>query len=68
MKKILLVAVLALGACNAETREFWRVVEQQRAQGYVWKEIPCRPVQNRPAITMKTEGRPEIVCNVLVKE
>jgi hypothetical protein len=66
MKKVLLVAIL-LSACSKESAEFWRVVEEQRAQGYRWKEIPCRTVQNRPALPLIVEGRPEKVCHILSK-
>jgi len=68
MKYLILVSALVLGACNAQTAEFWRTVEQQRAEGYVWKEIPCRQVTpGVPAITIDTPIGNKLVCNKLVK-
>ena len=69
MKYLILVSALALGACNAQTMEFWRTVEKQRAEGYVWKEIPCRQVTpGVPAITIDTPIGNKLVCNVLTKD
>jgi hypothetical protein len=68
MKYLILVSLLLLGACNAQTMEFWRTVEKQRAEGYKWKEIPCRQVtSNVPAITIDTPAGNKLVCNKLVK-
>jgi hypothetical protein len=68
MKYAILTSLLALGACNAQTMEFVRTVEKQRAEGYVWKEIPCRQVTpGVPAITMDTPIGNKLVCNKLVK-
>ena len=68
MKYTILLSLLALGACNAQTAEFWRTVEKQRAEGHVWKEIHCRQVTpNVPAITMDTPIGNKLVCNKLVK-
>ena len=68
MKYLILVSALALGACNAQTMEFWRTVEKQRAEGYVWKEIPCRQVTlGVPAITIDPPTGKKLVCNKLVK-
>jgi hypothetical protein len=67
MKYLILLSALVLGACNAQTMEFWRTVEKQRAEGYKWKEIPCRQVTpGVPAITMDMPGS-KVVCNKLVK-
>ena len=69
MKYLILVSALALGACNAQTMEFWRTVEKQRAEGYVWKEIPCRQVTpGVPALTLDTPIGNKLVCNVLTKD
>lgn len=68
MKYIILVSALTLGACNAELLEFTRTVDEQRAAGYKWKQIPCRQVTpNVPALTLDTPGR-KAVCNVLTKD
>ena len=64
---ILLITLVALGACNAQTMEYFRTVEKQRAEGYVWKQIPCRQVtSNVPAITIDTPVGNKLVCNKLV--
>ena len=55
---------LLLSACD---KTFWDTVEEQKAQGYKWKEIPCRQVENYPAITIDTPTGKKLVCNVLVK-
>ena len=69
MKYVILLSLLALGACNAQTMEFVRTVEKQRAEGYKWKEIPCRQVTpGVPAITMDTPIGNKLVCNVLTKD
>jgi hypothetical protein len=69
LKYTILVSLLLLGACNTQTMEFWRTVEKQRAEGYVWKEIPCRQVTpDVPAITMDTPIGNKLVCNVLTKD
>ena len=68
MKYTILTLLLALGACNAQTAEFWRTVEQQRAEGYVWQQIKCRQVNSElPAITLDTPIGNKLVCNKLVK-
>ena len=68
MKYLILTSLLLLGACNAQTMEFWRTVEKQRAEGYKWKEIPCRQVTpGVPAITVDTPVGNKLVCNKLVK-
>ena len=69
MKYLILLSLLALGACNAQTMEFWRTVEKQRAEGYKWKEIPCRQVTpGVPAITIDTPTGKKLVCNKLAKD
>jgi len=69
MKYTILVSLLLLGACNTQTMEFWRTVEKQRAEGYVWKEIPCRQVTpGVPAITIDTPIGNKLVCNKLAKD
>jgi len=69
MKYLILTSLLALGACNAQTMEFWRTVEKQRAEGYKWKEIPCRQVTpGVPAITIDPPTGKKLVCNKLVKD
>jgi len=69
MKYLILVSALVLGACNAQFMEFQRTVEKQRAEGYKWKEIPCRQVTpDVPAITMDTPIGNKLVCNVLTKD
>ena len=68
MKYTILLSLLALGACNAQTMEFIRTVEKQRAEGYKWKEIPCRQVTlGVPAITIDPPTGKKLVCNKLVK-
>jgi len=68
MKYTVLLSLLALGACNAQTTEFVRTVEKQRAEGYKWKEIPCRQVTpGVPAITIDPPTGKKLVCNVLSK-
>jgi len=68
MKYTVLLSLLALGACNAQTMEFVRTVEKQRAEGYKWKEIPCRQVTpGVPAITIDPPTGKKLVCNVLSK-
>ena len=68
MKYLILTSLLALGACNAQTMEFVRTVEQQRAAGYEWKQIPCRQVTpGLPAITIDPPTGKKLVCNKLVK-
>lgn len=68
MQKKLLVCVgvsLLLSACD---KTFWDTVEEQRAQGYKWTEIPCRQVTpGVPAITIDTPTNKKLVCNVLEK-
>ena len=67
MHKKLLVCVavsLILGSCA--NPEFWKVVEEQRAQGYKWKEIPCRPPLNYPNMPLETPTGKKLICNVLV--
>jgi len=67
MKYLILVSLLALGACNTQTMEYFRTVEQQRAEGYKWKQIPCRQVTpGVPALTLDMPGS-KVVCNKLVK-
>ena len=68
MKYLILVSALVLGACNAQTMEFVRTVEKQRAEGYKWEQIPCRQVTpGVPAITIDTPIGNKLVCNKLVK-
>ena len=68
MKYVILLSLLALGACNAQFMEFQRTVEKQRAEGYKWEQIPCRQVTpNLPAITIDTPIGNKLVCNKLVK-
>jgi hypothetical protein len=48
--------------------EFVRTVEKQRAEGYVWQQIPCRQVTpGLPAITIDPPTGKKLVCNKLVK-
>jgi hypothetical protein len=69
MKYLILLSLLALGACNTQTMEFFRTVEKQRAEGYKWKQIPCRQVTpNVPAITIDPPTGKKLVCNRLVKD
>jgi hypothetical protein len=69
MKYLILTSLLALGACNAQFMEFQRTVEKQRAEGYKWKEIPCRQVTpGVPAITIDPPTGKKLVCNRLVKD
>ena len=69
MKYVILLSLLALGACNAQFMEFQRTVEKQRAEGYKWKEIPCRQVTpGVPAITIDPPTGKKLVCNKLVKD
>ena len=68
MKYLILVSALVLGACNAQTMEFVRTVEKQRAEGYKWEQIPCRQVTpGVPAITIDPPTGKKLVCNKLVK-
>ena len=68
MKYTILLSLLALGACNAQTAEFWRTVEKQRAEGHVWQQIECRQVNPElPAITIDPPTGKKLVCNKLVK-
>ena len=68
MKYTILLSLLALGACNAQTMEFVRTVEKQRAEGYKWEQIPCRQVTpGVPAITIDPPTGKKLVCNKLVK-
>ena len=66
MKLLVCVGVsLILSGCN---KTFWDTVERQRAEGYVWKEIPCREVNPHvPAITIDPPTGKKLVCNVLSK-
>jgi len=58
---VLLIGAL-LSAC--EHREFFDVAKEQMAQGYKWKEIPCRQVTpDIPAITIDTPTNKKLVCN-----
>ena len=59
--KLLIVTLILTGCANAE---FWRVVEEQRAAGYVWKEIECREPINSPNLPLETPNG-NLVCNVL---
>jgi hypothetical protein len=69
MKYVILLSLLALGACNAQFMEFQRTVEKQRAEGYKWEQIPCRQViLDVPAITIDTPTGKKLVCNKLVKD
>ena len=68
MKYTILLSLLALGACNAQTMEFVRTVEKQRAEGYKWEQIPCRQVTpGVPAIIIDPPTGKKLVCNKLVK-
>lgn len=68
MKTAVLLVSLLLGACSSQQAEFWRTVEKQRAEGYTWKQIPCRQVTpDVPAITIDTPIGNKLVCNKLVK-
>ncbi len=67
LKYLILTSLLALGACNAQTMEYFRTVEQQRAAGYKWEQISCRQVTpGVPALTLDMPGS-KVVCNKLVK-
>ena len=67
MKYTILLSLLALGACNAQTSEFLRTVEKQRAEGYKWKQIPCRQATpGVPSLTLDMPGS-KVVCNLLEK-
>jgi hypothetical protein len=69
LKYLILTSLLALGACNAQTMEYFRTVEQQRAEGYKWEQIPCRQVTpGVPAITIDPPTGKKLVCNKLVKQ
>ncbi len=69
MKYLMLISLLALGACNAQFMEFQRTVEKQRAEGYKWKQIPCRQVTpGLPAITIDPPTGKKLVCNKLIKD
>ena len=69
MKHVILLSLLALGACNAQFMEFQRTVEKQRAEGYKWEQIPCRQViLDVSAITIDTPTGKKLVCNKLVKD
>ena len=68
MKYTILLSLLALGACNAQTMEYFHTVEKQRAEGYKWEQIPCRQVTpGVPAITIDPPTGKKLVCNKLVK-
>jgi len=68
LKYLILTSLLALGACNSQTMEYFRTVEQQRAEGYVWQQIPSRQVTlGLPAITIDPPAGKKLVCNKLVK-
>jgi hypothetical protein len=68
MKYILISSLIVLGACSSQQTEFFRTVEQQRADGYVWQQIECREVNPElPAITIDTPIGNKLVCNKLVK-
>lgn len=47
--------------------EFFKVVEQQRAQGYTWSDIDCRQVEVQPALTIDTPTGKNLVCYKLEK-
>lgn len=69
MKTAVLLISLTLGACSSQQAEFWRTVEKQRAEGYTWKQIPCRQVTpDVPAITIDPPTGKKLVCNVLSKD
>jgi hypothetical protein len=69
LKYLILVSLLLLGACNSQTMEYFRTVEQQRAEGYKWKQIPCRQLTpGLPAITIDPPTGKKLVCNKLVKD
>jgi hypothetical protein len=52
----------------ADNNEFFRTVEQQRAEGYTWSQIDCRQVeQGLPALTIDTPTGKSLVCNKLTK-
>jgi hypothetical protein len=68
MKYILIPLLIVLGACSSQQAEFWRTVEQQRADGYKWEQIPCRQVTpGVQALTLDTPIGNKLVCNKLVK-
>ena len=62
------VLLLIAGLFIADNSEFFRTVEQQRAEGYTWSQIECRQVNPElPAITMDTPIGNKLVCNKLTK-
>jgi len=62
----LLVLVLALFV--ADNKEFLDTVDEQRAKGYSWHEIDCRPVNSElPALTIDTHTGKSLVCYKLQK-
>lgn len=62
----LLVLVLALFV--ADNKEFFDTVDAQRAEGYRWVDIDCRPVnRGLPAITIDTHTGKKLVCYKLAK-
>jgi len=62
------VLVLITAAFFADNSEFFRTVEQQRAEGYTWSQIDCRQVeQGLPALTIDTPTGKSLVCNKLTK-
>ena len=66
---ILLTALVTLNACAAGTKEFFDTVEQQRAEGYDWAKVDCRPVNPElPALTMDTPVGKNRICYKLVKQ
>ena len=68
MKYLILLSLLVFGACDTQTMEYFRTVEQQRSEGYKWKQIPCRQVTpGVPAITIDPPTGKKLVCNVLSK-
>jgi len=60
------VAVLAFW--SMDNREYLDTMNEQIAQGYVWKQIECRePNKELPFISIKTPIGNEYVCNKLMK-
>jgi len=66
MKYLILLPVLfGLGACNAA---YIKAVNEQRAAGYVWVQIPCRVANpDHLAITIDSPNGKSLVCNELRK-
>lgn len=62
------VLVLIAGLFFADNNEFFRTVEQQRAEGYTWQSIDCRQVTpDLPALTIDTPTGKQLVCHKLQK-